>query len=249
MPEIIIEGTIGKDVQATDVRQQLDDAGGKPVTILLNSGGGSVWMGYSIHDTIATYEGHVTVKIVGLAGSIASYLMLGANKIVATPQSSVLIHDPSGVTAGTSDDHQRTRVVLEGLASQLASAYASRMGITPEEARQKMRDEAWYFGEEIVSAGLADEMVSDPHVKAWSRSAAFAACHGNTCVTPDSYYEQAAAALTDDLSGFDAEDIQAMRLVGMSPAEYRRYSRKFNSLFVDENGSWTFTPARSGDNQ
>lgn len=243
MPEIIIEGTIGADVEATDVRQQLEDAGGAPVTILLNSGGGSVWQGYSIHDMIATYEGHVTVKIVGLAGSIASYFMLAADKIFATHQSSVLIHDPSALTAGTSDDHAKTRVVLEGLASQLAAAYAGRMGITPEEARQKMRDEAWFFGEEIVSAGLADEMVSDPHVKAWTSTAAIAACHGNTCVAPDEFYEQAAAAITDPLHDLTSDDIQAMRMMSMTPEEYRKYSGSA-SLRIDQYGKSHMTPAR-----
>jgi hypothetical protein len=150
--------------------------------------------------------------------------MLAADKIIATPQSSVLIHDPSGATYGNSDDHAKTRVILEGLASQLAAAYAGRMNITPEEARQKMKAEAWYFGKEIVDAGLADELQEDRSVIAWTPAAAVAACHKGTCVAPDAYYEQAAAAIADPLHDLSVEDRQAMRMMGMTPEDYRKYS-------------------------
>lgn len=225
MTRIIMEGGIGAEVTAQGIREELDRAGGDDVEIMLNSPGGSVWEGYSIFDSLASYSGRVVVKIVGLAGSIASYLMLAADRIVAQDQASVMIHDPAGITAGNVDDHQKTVTILEGLASQMAKAYSERMRMDPAEVRDLMRGEQWYFGSEIVEAGLADELTESPTRAGYDRDAAAMATARAFTIVPDSSYEQAAAEILDiSRDGLTNEDRQAMKLMGMSAQDYRKYN-------------------------
>jgi hypothetical protein len=51
---------------------------------------------------------------------------------------------------------QRTARTLEGIAGVLARAYAEKSGAPLEDVRALMDDETYFFGEEIVDAGLAD---------------------------------------------------------------------------------------------
>ncbi|MFA7567643.1 MAG: head maturation protease, ClpP-related [Alkalispirochaeta sp.] len=225
MTTVIMEGRVGDEITAQGVREELERANGEDVLILLNSPGGSVWSGYSIHDAIRAYSGRVTVKIVGLAGSIASYIMLAADTIIAQDQASVMVHDPSSITAGTADDHQKSVTVLEGLASQLAQAYAGRMGIDAAEARDLMRAETWYFGQQIVDAGLADSMEESPVNAYTDRLQLVAMARSSFSATPDASYEQAAAEILDiTASRLSPEDRQAALFAGMTASEYRRYT-------------------------
>jgi ATP-dependent protease ClpP protease subunit len=157
---IQIDGIIGLDVTARDIRAQLEDAGDE-VEILINSPGGSVTEGVAIYNAIRDYRrkgGKATARVVGMAASMASYIPLAAERVSVEDNTTLMIHEPFMIALGRKSDMERAASILEGVSRTFARAYAAKTGKSPEEMRQLMADETYLFGQDIVDAGFADSV-------------------------------------------------------------------------------------------
>jgi ATP-dependent Clp protease protease subunit len=82
------------------------DAPEKPISLYINSPGGSVTAGLAIYDTMMYIKSPVTTICMGQAASMGSLLLCGGAKgnRYCLPHSSVMIHQPSGGYTGTAAD-------------------------------------------------------------------------------------------------------------------------------------------------
>lgn len=176
MKQIFLDGIVGLDFDAASVRQQIAAARGDSLEFVIDSPGGSVTAGIALYNTIRSAPGAKTSRVIGLAASMASYVMLAADRIIVEPNSVVMVHEPAGGALGTEDDMRKFADVLAGFAGILAQAYAAQMGRSVDEVRALMRSESWYFGSEIVDIGLADEVAGGSATEA--KSAAIARSRG-----------------------------------------------------------------------
>ncbi len=157
--QIPIDGVIGWDVSAADIRAALADAG--PVELLISSPGGDVAEGLAIYNAIRDHRraGHqVSARVVGLAASMATYIPLAAERITVEDNAVFMIHNAWGLAIGDYRDMRKTGDVLDGLTRTIARAYAERTGQEMNAIRQQMDDETWLFGQDIVDAGFADAL-------------------------------------------------------------------------------------------
>ena len=157
---IEIDGIIGLEVTARDIRAQLDGAGDE-IEILVNSPGGSVTEGVAIYNAIRDYRrngGKATARVVGMAASIASYIPLAAESVSVEDNTTLMIHEPSMIALGGKSDMERAASILEGVSQILARAYAAKTGKSSEEMRKLMAEETFLFGSQIVDAGFADSV-------------------------------------------------------------------------------------------
>lgn len=163
MNELQLYGSVGDNwwdeeyFTAAWVRTQLKGMSG-PLTVRLNSGGGIASEGQAIYTALKDYEGEVTVIVDGVAASAASLIAMAGDNIVMRLGSWMLIHDPAqlfGYGRGTADDHRELAAFLDKIAVSYAAIYASRSGMDIKAAREVMRAETVYTGEEAVEAGFA----------------------------------------------------------------------------------------------
>lgn len=161
MKTIPISGVIGWDVSPNDIRQALAEAKGEAVEVQISSPGGFVTDGLEIYNLIRAYEGQVTTRIIGLAASMASYIALAGDRVVAEPNAVYMIHNALGGATGDHRDLRKTADVFEGFSIMLARAYASKIGKSIDYVRGLMDAETWYFGDESKTAGFVDEMAGD----------------------------------------------------------------------------------------
>ncbi|MHC2108367.1 head maturation protease, ClpP-related [Methylobacterium sp. CM6246] len=125
------------------------------VTVRINSAGGIATEGSAIHAVLSAHAGRVTTVVEGVAASAASIIaMAGADRVIARG-SLMMIHDPSGLTVGTADDHEGTAGVLRTLAASMASIYADATGRSEAEVRAEMRAETWFTAEDAVAKRYA----------------------------------------------------------------------------------------------
>lgn len=80
------------DFTAESFIQSLNDANGKDVTIRLNSGGGSVMAGWGMIAKMSEYEGKITLKVDGIAASMASMFPLYADTVEALDVTTFMLH-------------------------------------------------------------------------------------------------------------------------------------------------------------
>ncbi len=78
----------------------------KDIQMYINSPGGEVYSGMAIYDTMNYIKPKVSTICVGLAASMASFLLAGGEKgkRYALPNSRILIHQPIGGTSGQASD-------------------------------------------------------------------------------------------------------------------------------------------------
>jgi ATP-dependent protease ClpP protease subunit len=137
---------------------------GEEVVIKINSPGGSVYAGIAIFNLIReTAKTHpVTVKVTGVAASMASYIALAGrtaskeNKIIVSENSIWLIHDPWQIVMGNYKELQRAADYMERLAAMFSSTYAYVSGKTEKETRALMDVETFLIGQEIIEHGFAN---------------------------------------------------------------------------------------------
>lgn len=167
-PELLIYDVIdswGGDwgVSARDVAAALDDLGPVPaLSVRLSSPGGDYFEGVAIAGMLARHDAQVTVYVDGLAASAASVIAMGADRIVMSPGSQLMIHEASSMAWGTADDMRRTAAMLDQTNDDIAALYHARAGGELDEWRQAVRVETWYTAAQAVAAGLADEVAALP---------------------------------------------------------------------------------------
>ncbi|MBE7186299.1 MAG: Clp protease ClpP [Methylobacterium mesophilicum] len=143
---------------ATDVLAALAEHGrDQDITVHVNSGGGFAYEGIAIYNAFTAHKGSVRIEVDAIAASSASVLCMGGDRIVMRAGSLMMIHDPSGITLGTAEDHEKHAEALHKLADQGAAIYAERSGGDAAEIREKMKGELWLKAEEAVEQGFADE--------------------------------------------------------------------------------------------
>jgi ATP-dependent protease ClpP protease subunit len=167
--EILIQGTIGKDwwddsgiseKEFTDALQAIPED--RPITIGINSEGGSVKDGLGIYHALLRRGDKVTTRVDGYALSIASVVALAGARRISPSGAMWMIHEPWTVASGNAEDMLKTAAMLEIHGDAIAAIYRDRAGITLHEAREKMKAETWFRGGEAVTLGFATETNEEP---------------------------------------------------------------------------------------
>lgn len=156
MNEILIYGDIGFEVQAKDIVSQLNHADG-PLSVRVDSFGGDVYAGISILNALRRYPDEVTVYVDGMAASAASFIAVGgADRLIMSPNSSLLIHGAWSQGMGNSEEMAQLAADLNQITDNLATIYAEKTGQEPAYWRELMKKDTTFTAEQAVEAGLAD---------------------------------------------------------------------------------------------
>ena len=135
---------------------------GIPITFYINTPGGSITAGMAIYDTMKLISSPIKVVVTGMAASMGSILLSGAEKgqRVLYPHSRVLIHQPliSGQMVAVAVDIHIQAKEMEKLRDELNNILADASG-QPLEKIQKDTDRDFYMtAEEAIEYGLADSI-------------------------------------------------------------------------------------------
>lgn len=141
------------------VQKQLRDAGGEDVEVYINSLGGSAFAGSEIYTALKEYAGNVTAKITGVAASAASIIAMGANKVLMSPTSQIMIHNASISTNGDKNVHDSQIGLLKSVDEAITNAYAIKTGMKQDELLDLMNKTTWLNSKKAIELGFADEMM------------------------------------------------------------------------------------------
>jgi ATP-dependent protease ClpP protease subunit len=167
----------GSGISAKAFSQALQDVGQGPLVIEINSPGGNVWDGLAIYNMLRGRQAPVTTRVVGIAASIASIIALAGDTVEIADAALFMIHDPSGMVAGTSDEMRKMADALDQHAEVLAGIYSKVTGRPTSQIRAAMKEETWFTAQEAIQFGLADKMTEQLamaacwHPRAVTRSA------------------------------------------------------------------------------
>jgi len=129
-----------------------------PLTLRLNSPGGSVFDAVAIYNALQRHAGTVTVSIDGIAASAASYIAMAGDEIIMPENAFLMIHDPSGMVMGTASDMRAMAEALDKIGASLLRGYAAKSGKAEKDIAKLMAKETWLDAAEALEMGFADTM-------------------------------------------------------------------------------------------
>lgn len=137
---------------------------GQPITLVINSPGGSVDSGFAIWDQIKMISSPVRTLVTGLAASMGSILSLagGVGGRFATPYARFMVHQPalSGVYRGQATDLEIQAKEIIKTRETLIEIYSEATGKDAETIDALIDRDAWMTAQEALDYGMIDKLVS-----------------------------------------------------------------------------------------
>ncbi|HXV87274.1 MAG TPA: ATP-dependent Clp endopeptidase proteolytic subunit ClpP [Gemmatimonadales bacterium] len=135
----------------------------RDIYLYLNSPGGIVSSGMAIYDTMQFLRAPVNTICMGMAASMAAFLLAAGTKgkRSALPHARIMIHQPSGGAQGTAADIEIQAREILYLRSKLNELYSKHTGKTVDSIEKDMDRDRFLSAEEAVEYGLIDKVIQN----------------------------------------------------------------------------------------
>ncbi|MBD8008301.1 head maturation protease, ClpP-related [Acinetobacter pecorum] len=143
-------------VTAKRISAALRSLDGADVVVNINSPGGDVFEGLAIYNLLREYKGHVTVRVLGVAASAASFIAMAADEIQIARAGFFMIHNAWTGLWGNRNDLRETADFLEQIDDTIADIYHVRSGLSMDGLKADMDKERWINGRDAIDSGFAD---------------------------------------------------------------------------------------------
>ncbi len=132
----------------------------KQISMYINSPGGVVTSGLAIYDTMQFISSPVATLCMGTARSMGAFLLMAGEPGLrsALPNSSVLVHQPSGGFQGQASDIERHAEDVVKTKRRLNELYARHCGRTYDEVERKLDRDHFMTAEEAKEWGIVDQI-------------------------------------------------------------------------------------------
>ena len=133
----------------------------KDIQLYINSPGGSVTAGMAIYDTMQYIKCDVSTICLGMAASMGAFLLAGGTKgkRFALPNSTIMIHQPSGGAQGQATEIQIAAEHILKTRQKLNQILAENTGQPLDVIRIDTERDNFMSAEEAKAYGLIDEVI------------------------------------------------------------------------------------------
>ncbi len=161
---ILLSGEINKDSADKLIKDLivLEAESSEPVRIYINSPGGDVDAGFAIYDMVRFVSCPVIMIGMGLVASAAALVLLAvpAERRIALPNSSYLIHQPLSEMRGNATEIEIHAAQLEKMKAKLNRIIAEATGTDLEKVSVDTDRDYWLSAEEALSYGLVSRIAA-----------------------------------------------------------------------------------------
>ena len=135
----------------------------KDIHFYINSPGGSVSAGMAIFDTMQFIKPDVSTLCVGMAASMGAFLLAAGakGKRFALPNSTILIHQPSGGFSGQVSDIERHAQYVIDLKHRFIKLMAKFTGRSEEQVEQDHDRDNFLWAEAARDYGIVDKVLQN----------------------------------------------------------------------------------------
>ena len=139
----------------------------KPITVYINSPGGSVTAGLAIYDTMQYIKPDVATLCMGQASSMGALLLsAGAKgKRLALPNSRIMIHQPLGGVQGQATDIEIQAKEIIKIKNTIHDILVNHTGQPIEKIREDTERDYFMSAEEAMEYGIVDRVIKVREIK------------------------------------------------------------------------------------
>ena len=133
----------------------------KDISLYINSPGGSVTAGLAIYDTMKYIKCDVSTICMGMAASMGAFLLSAGTKVkrLALPNSTIMIHQPSGGAQGQATDMRiHTEWILD-VKKKLNKMLSEATGQPLEVIERDTERDNFMTAQQALEYGLVDRII------------------------------------------------------------------------------------------
>ena len=159
-------------VSATSIVSQLlfleSEDPDAPITIYINSPGGSISDGLAIYDVMNKVKCPIVTICLGIAASMGAFLLSCGSRghRYAMPNSTIMIHQPLGGVQGQATEIEIVAKRILTLRKKMYSIMSKNSNIDEETMAKACERDNYLTPEEALNMGLIDKIIDSPP-KAW----------------------------------------------------------------------------------
>jgi ATP-dependent Clp protease, protease subunit len=133
----------------------------KPIYLYINSPGGSVISGLAIYDCMQHIKSEVITINLGLAASMASFILAAGSKgkRLALPSSRTMIHQPMGGAQGQAQDIKVEAGQILRIRDNLVKMYSMMTGQTQDQVVKDLDRDNFMSAYQAMEYGLVDRVL------------------------------------------------------------------------------------------
>lgn len=141
----------------------LDSLNQNDISIYINSPGGSVTAGMAIYDTMNFIKSKVSTICVGMAASMAAFLLSSGTKgkRFCLPNSEVMIHQPLGGAEGQATEIKIAAERILKLKDKMNHLLAKNTGQKLEKISNDTERDYFLSAKEALEYGLVDKIIGN----------------------------------------------------------------------------------------
>ncbi len=138
------------------------DESDDPITVFINSQGGHVESGDTIHDVVRYITPRVKMIGTGWVASAGTHIYLAADKAdrMCLPNTRFLIHQPSGGVGGQATDINIQAEQIEKMRERLARVIADATGQPLDRVIKDIDRDHWLTAQEAIDYGIVSKVVA-----------------------------------------------------------------------------------------
>jgi ATP-dependent Clp endopeptidase proteolytic subunit ClpP len=133
----------------------------KNVDLYINSPGGSVIEALAIFNGMRASGKNITVHVLGIAASAASYIAMAGDKVVMPKNTLMFLHNPINGVYGNAEDLRDAADDLDKMGGMLSATYAKRWKGDEKALADVLANESLLTADECLEYGLCDEVVDE----------------------------------------------------------------------------------------
>lgn len=160
---VVISGGVDQDLAASVIARltALSAVSDDPITVIVNSPGGHVESGDTIHDFVRFIRPRVRMLGTGWVASAGAliYVAVPREDRFCLPNTRFLLHEPSGGVRGAQSDIAIEADQILRMRERLMQIFARQTGQPVERVREDTRRNFWLDAEAAVDYGLAGRIV------------------------------------------------------------------------------------------
>ena len=154
----IADSVYWDEVGAKEFVADLSKVTSNDITVRINSGGGSVFAGFAMYNSLKQHKASITVRVDGLAGSAASIVAMAGDKIIMPLGSMMFIHNSWTVTAGNSGELKEHAEMLSKIDTTMLEVYKAKTGLDEATIKDLMDKDSWLTATDAKNLGFATDI-------------------------------------------------------------------------------------------
>lgn len=162
---IRIDGSISNwSNSAVEFKSKLDSIikdGIKDVDVYINSGGGSCFEANEISNELLRFQGAKKAYLGALCASAATYIATKIGYVIASKNTSYMIHKPMMSVDGNSSQIEAQLKALKNIQEDYINSYSTKTGLTVAKIETMWVEDFWMNAEEAKKLGFIDEIEGD----------------------------------------------------------------------------------------